>query len=100
MWLIVVIGGCMSLCVRFMLLTAYLMFFFKQKTAYESRISDWRSDVCSSDLQAGAEHVAAHQRQRHRILARRRDDRIETARRHELVRGQRHRMLVDRKSGV
>src|SRR3546814_10104667 len=27
--------------------------FFKQKTAYEMRISDWRSDVCSSDLQAG-----------------------------------------------
>src|SRR3546814_9944731 len=25
-------------------------FFFKQKTAYEMRISDWRSDVCSSDL--------------------------------------------------
>src|SRR3546814_10690600 len=25
-------------------------FFFKQKTAYELRISDWRSDVCSSDL--------------------------------------------------
>src|SRR3546814_17330958 len=28
-------------------------FFFKQKTAYEMRISDWSSDVCSSDLQAG-----------------------------------------------
>src|SRR3546814_6710181 len=27
-------------------------FFFKQKTAYEMRISDWSSDVCSSDLQA------------------------------------------------
>src|SRR3546814_2244326 len=27
-------------------------FFFKQKTAYEMRISDWRSDVCSSDLVA------------------------------------------------
>src|SRR3546814_10420165 len=26
-------------------------FFFKQKTAYEMRISDWSSDVCSSDLQ-------------------------------------------------
>src|SRR3546814_15290397 len=26
------------------------VFFFKQKTAYEVRISDWRSDVCSSDL--------------------------------------------------
>src|SRR3546814_101982 len=27
------------------------MFFFKQKTAYEMRISDWSSDVCSSDLE-------------------------------------------------
>src|SRR3546814_20442694 len=30
------------------------IFFFKQKTAYEMRISDWSSDVCSSDLQEGA----------------------------------------------
>src|SRR3546814_19962159 len=29
-----------------------LFFFFKQKTAYEMRISDWSSDVCSSDLMA------------------------------------------------
>src|SRR3546814_1817486 len=29
-------------------------FFFKQKTAYEMRISDWSSDVCSSDLRMGA----------------------------------------------
>src|SRR3546814_8866123 len=28
----------------------YFFFFFKQKTAYEVRISDWSSDVCSSDL--------------------------------------------------
>src|SRR3546814_11785601 len=28
----------------------YAFFFFKQKTAYEMRISDWSSDVCSSDL--------------------------------------------------
>src|SRR3546814_13571235 len=32
-----------------------LFFFFKQKTAYEMRISDWSSDVCSSDLGAGQE---------------------------------------------
>src|SRR3546814_6272967 len=30
----------------------YYVFFFKQKTAYEMRISDWSSDVCSSDLSA------------------------------------------------
>src|SRR3546814_10241921 len=29
-----------------------ICFFFKQKTAYEMRISDWSSDVCSSDLAA------------------------------------------------
>src|SRR3546814_5651764 len=28
----------------------FFIFFFKQKTAYEMRISDWSSDVCSSDL--------------------------------------------------
>src|SRR3546814_4779229 len=35
----VVVGGCV-----------WFFFFFKQKTAYEMRISDWSSDVCSSDL--------------------------------------------------
>src|SRR3546814_8655197 len=34
----------------------FFFFFFKQKTAYEMRISDWSSDVCSSDLRIGA-HV-------------------------------------------
>src|SRR3546814_2985384 len=33
-----------------MLFHSDLLFFFKQKTAYEMRISDWSSDVCSSDL--------------------------------------------------
>src|SRR3546814_4773109 len=32
------------------LLFCVVFFFFKQKTAYEMRISDWSSDVCSSDL--------------------------------------------------
>src|SRR3546814_9281087 len=31
-------------------LCTYIVFFFKQKTAYEVLISDWSSDVCSSDL--------------------------------------------------
>src|SRR3546814_4430855 len=38
-----------------------LFFFFKQKTAYEMRISDWSSDVCSSDL-------PAHLWRRHRVV--------------------------------
>src|SRR3546814_4187217 len=33
-------------------------FFFKQKTAYEMRISDWSSDVCSSDLVEHRHHLA------------------------------------------
>src|SRR3546814_4806824 len=32
------------------MLGSMFVFFFKQKTAYEMRISDWSSDVCSSDL--------------------------------------------------
>src|SRR3546814_7966902 len=36
---------------------AYFFFFFKQKTAYEMRISDWSSDVCSSDLNPEAASV-------------------------------------------
>src|SRR3546814_20536291 len=37
-----------------------VFFFFKQKTAYEMRISDWSSDVCSSDLQAHDAHEHSH----------------------------------------
>src|SRR3546814_10519308 len=33
-------------------------FFFKQKTAYEMRISDWSSDVCSSDLRVQTRYPA------------------------------------------
>src|SRR3546814_4621699 len=35
------------------------VFFFKQKTAYEMRISDWSSDVCSSDLGAAVDLAEA-----------------------------------------
>src|SRR3546814_8194043 len=50
-------------------------FFFKQKTAYEVRISDWSADVCSSDLRnladdADQEDLAAdkHQHKRQGVL--------------------------------
>src|SRR3546814_20061435 len=44
----------------------YFFFFFKQKTAYEMRISDWSSDVCSSDLRhAEAQHQAGDEEQDH-----------------------------------
>src|SRR3546814_9516575 len=39
--------------VDLLLISCVLFFFFKPKTAYEMRISDWSSDVCSSDLPAG-----------------------------------------------
>src|SRR3546814_3102908 len=39
-------------CVASAVFTFFYIFFFKQKTAYEMRISDWSSDVCSSDLAA------------------------------------------------
>src|SRR3546814_4757129 len=38
----------MTMC--FLLVCLLIFFFFKHKTAYEMRISDWSSDVCSSDL--------------------------------------------------
>src|SRR3546814_15953163 len=37
-----------------------MFFFFKQKTAYEMRISDWSSDVCSSDLPSIGHDFAGH----------------------------------------
>src|SRR3546814_264250 len=37
----------------FIFVFLFFFFFFKQKTAYELRISDWSSDVCSSDLEYG-----------------------------------------------
>src|SRR3546814_13003554 len=43
-----------------------IFFFIKQKTAYDMRISDWSSDVCSSDLSAPAHAVAARS-QHHRV---------------------------------
>src|SRR3546814_1553854 len=45
----------MCLCLLLLLLFCFF-FFFKQKTAYEMRISDWSSDVCSSDLER-AQHL-------------------------------------------
>src|SRR3546814_11277221 len=36
----------------------FFFFFFKQKTAYEMRISDWSSDVCSSDLSKARRSIA------------------------------------------
>src|SRR3546814_3665477 len=48
--------------VLFLLCCCVVFFFFKQKTAYEMRISDWSSDVCSSDLLGAANLVAVEHR--------------------------------------
>src|SRR3546814_6612898 len=46
-----------------------MFFFYKQKTAYEVRISDWSSDVCSSDLHARLERVERMLFLRHAAVA-------------------------------
>src|SRR3546814_2269537 len=51
MWFFCFVGFSMLLLLCFIV----WFFFFKQKTAYEMRISDWSSDVCSSDLFDGYE---------------------------------------------
>src|SRR3546814_3843094 len=48
------------MCLAFGVLV--LLFFFKQKTAYEMRMSDWSSDVCSSDLDRPAAFHVRHPR--------------------------------------
>src|SRR3546814_2542658 len=44
----------------YMAIILFVIFFFKQKTAYEMRISDWSSDVCSSDLQPAQHEQPEH----------------------------------------
>src|SRR3546814_4943716 len=56
------------------LLLFRLFFFFKQKTAYEMRISDWSSDVCSSDLRGDVPPAAATCEVQARDGSRRRSD--------------------------
>src|SRR3546814_2235094 len=46
-----------------------VFFFFKQKTAYEMRISDWSSDVCSSDLLLAIAEERFHLRRHHAVGA-------------------------------
>src|SRR3546814_5223854 len=43
-------GFTLCVVIDFWVCVCCYVFFFKQKTAYEMRISDWSSDVCSSDL--------------------------------------------------
>src|SRR3546814_8969175 len=65
-------------------------FFFKQKTAYEMRISDWSSDVCSSDL---ADHVGAGLQLRALLVVI--DAAVDQGELQPEVGGELHRVLVD-----
>src|SRR3546814_6568997 len=51
-WRVAGRGSCCVFGHFYNVVTAIFFFCFKQKTAYELRISDWSSDVCSSDLLA------------------------------------------------
>src|SRR3546814_6001698 len=62
--------SCLVHCVCLYCSDVVFFFFFKQKTAYEMRISDWSSDVCSSDLLGIDDQVRARRlgaRDQHRI---------------------------------
>src|SRR3546814_9402871 len=55
------------MCCRLYVLYVCIFFFFKQKTAYEMRMSDWSSDVCSSDLPT-IEEMPLTQNESERVL--------------------------------
>src|SRR3546814_6633720 len=74
----------MYLCHAFV--SFFLFFFcFKQKTAYDMRISDWSSDVCSSDLYGGGRPVAGKGLcpAKRRVIARLRQSFLEAASLHQ-----------------
>src|SRR3546814_1772779 len=62
------------LCLLDVCVLVRVFFFFKQKTAYEMRISDWSSDVCSSDLGLAASAGRIADGPAHRIARRNRRD--------------------------
>src|SRR3546814_6987987 len=70
-------------------------FFFKQKTAYEMRISDWSSDVCSSDLETEAQRRLRREGRNQRVLAQPPlKDRDQPARQRQDHQPQQHRPFV------
>src|SRR3546814_8076600 len=92
-----------TLCLDSEACCLYVFFFFRQKTAYDFRISDWSSVVCSSDLGAAlAKRHERRQRERQEEERRRQRPRLderERRRGHECE-SEPDRSLEDRKSVV
>src|SRR3546814_3278460 len=87
-WLLHFVYSCCMLCLCVwiwicLFFDCVFFFFFKQKTAYEMRISDWSSDVCSSDLFRPA--YARHRRCRGAASARPRLARRRSGGRHDQI---------------
>src|SRR3546814_19189382 len=75
------------------------IFFFKQKTAYEMRISDWSSDVCSSDLHGYVRFDPVEQMQPAEVLAKARRALVEDQR-GPVARSERAYTLEESRSGL
>src|SRR3546814_1156650 len=81
----------------------FFFFFFKQKTAYEMRISDWSSDVCSSDLAGGVidiEYIIIRDRDHHGTRKDGQKSRGDAGHQRSLVELPQHQVKADRKSVV
>src|SRR3546814_2034297 len=97
---------CCSLFQFYLSLVEYVFFFFKQKTAYEMRISDWSSDVCSSDLLFLAHQQIVEPRARkpaediHPRVQRRIARVVEPRHRPVAIEARRRNLIGDRKSVV
>src|SRR3546814_8907672 len=65
--MVVVFDVVLLLWYRLLCLFLLFVFFFKQKTAYEMRISDWSSDVCSSDLPEDADQRGRNAQRREEL---------------------------------
>src|SRR3546814_4993443 len=89
--------SCIHNCLCYVI---FYFFFFKQKTAYEMRISDWSSDVCSSDLAGVAEAVDVLGESAAAGLAGQREPALEVVAGHRRARGQRVVGEVEQRAGV
>src|SRR3546814_7764867 len=74
----------------------FVCVFYKQKTAYEMRISDWSSDVCSSDLLAAIEYLGVDAVEAHDVaLARQHVELDGSVRQHDLAALRQHDVEIE-----